>query len=116
MASSQNKHGIITSGTTLMVLVSNHSSARLSRVPITVGWEGERERREGGRGGRERREGGRERGREMRSYSVAVNTCTYNHCQCILIGYATCQQYLPLSQIHYCPDPVYLTKSGGSWT
>ena len=40
-----------------MVFVSNHSSARLSRDPITVGWEG-------GRGERGKREGGREGGRE----------------------------------------------------
>ena len=45
-----------------MVFVSNHSSARLSRDPITVGWgeggeRGERGR-EGGREGEEKREGG----------------------------------------------------------
>ena len=46
MAWSQNKYEIITSGTTLMVFVSNHSSARLSRDPITAGCEGDRKVRE----------------------------------------------------------------------
>ena len=47
-----------------MVFVSNHSSARLSRDPITVGW------REGERGREREREGGREGERE--AYNLLI--------------------------------------------